>query len=58
MLLLQEIDEFERGLSEVDHNIKHHPYSPSIEKRQEFDNQRGLFYKEAIILELRIQNNV
>ena len=48
MLLLQEIDEFERGLSGVDHNIRHHPYSSSIIKRQEFDDQRGLFYKRSL----------
>ena len=48
MLLLQEIDEFERGLSWVDHNIRHHPYSSSIVKRQEFDDQRGLFYKRSL----------
>ena len=45
MLLLQEIDEFERGLSGVDHNIRHHPYSSSIVK---FDDQRGLFYKRSL----------
>ena len=48
MLLLQEIDEFERGLSGMDHNIRHHPYSSSIVKRQEFDDQRGLFYKRRL----------
>ena len=48
MLLLQEIDEFERGLSGVDHNIRHHSYSSSIVKRQEFDDQRGLFYKRSL----------
>ena len=48
MLLLQEIDEFERGLSGVDHNSRHHPYSSSIVKRQEFDDQRGLFYKRSL----------
>ena len=48
MLLLQEIDEFETGLSGVDHNIRHHPYSSSIVKRQEFDDQRGPFYKRSL----------
>ena len=37
MLLLQEIDEYETGLSGVDHNIRHHPFSSSMVKRQEFD---------------------
>ena len=48
MLSLQEIDEFETGLSGVDHNIRHHQYSSSMVKRQEFDDQRGPFYKRSL----------
>ena len=42
---LKEIDEFERG---VDHNIRRHPPSPLIVKRQEFDVQWGHFYKRSL----------
>ena len=38
----------ETGLSGVDHNIRYHPYSSSIVKHQEFDDQRGLFYKKSL----------
>ena len=43
MLLLQEIDEYETGLSRVDNNIRQHPFASSMVKRQEFDDQRELF---------------
>ena len=48
MLVLQEIEEFETGLSGVDHNIRHHPFSSSMVKRREFDDQRELFYKRNL----------
>ena len=46
--ILHEIDEFESGLSGVDHRIRNHPHSSIIIKHQEFDDQRGLFFKRSL----------